>query len=118
VIPGTNPGFDVKHLSALYRSLVPAPIEFLEYLGVEIPYNSHRAIDSLSPLNFDSNPNKEEACEDLVAMVSDLAQYFNLLNVQKLFVFPWKHTVEYTEVSTLSEQELSMPFILRSMALR
>jgi hypothetical protein len=94
-IAATHPEFDLKHLIVLYRELVPAPAEFLGYVGTEFLRNSHRKIDDLIAANVEKNTNQSEAREDLLAMVSVLAQYINLLNAQNLLLFPWKHTAEY-----------------------
>lgn len=94
-IAATHPEFDLKHLVILYRELVSAPAEFLGYVGTEFLHNSHHKINDLITLNVEKNTNQSEAREDLLAMVSVLAQYINLLNAQNLLLFPWKHTAEY-----------------------
>lgn len=94
-IAATHPEFDLRHLVVLYRELVSAPAEFLGYVGTEFLRDSHRKIDELIKLNVEPNTNQVEAREDLLAMVSVLAQYINLLNAQNLHLFPWKHTLEY-----------------------
>lgn len=94
-IAGRNPEFDLEHLIVLYKELVTAPAEFLGYVGTEFLRDSHRKIDNLIMLNVKKNANKKEAREDLLAMISVLAQYVNLLNAQNLLSFPWKHTSEY-----------------------
>ncbi|KAJ5301910.1 hypothetical protein PENANT_c062G11603 [Penicillium antarcticum] len=92
----SNPEFDLKHLIMLYRKLVSTPAEFLGYIGQEYLHNSHRKVNELITLHVEKNPNQSDAREDLLAMVSVLAQYINLLNAQNLLMFPWKHTAEYT----------------------
>lgn len=94
-IAATHPEFDLGHLVVLYRELVSAPAEFLGYVGTEFLRDSHRKIDELVKCKVETNANQEEAREDLLAMVSVLAQYINLLNAQNLLLFPWKHTLEY-----------------------
>jgi len=95
-IAATHSEFNIQHLIVLYKELVSAPAEFLGYVGTEFLRDSHRKIDKLITLKVESNTNQEEAREDLLAMVSVLAQYVNLLNAQNLLLFPWKHTSEYT----------------------
>jgi hypothetical protein len=94
-IAATHPEFDLGHLVVLYRELVSTPAEFLGYVGTEFLRDSHRKIDELIKSKVETNDNQEEAREDLLAMVSVLAQYINLLNAQNLLLFPWKHMVEY-----------------------
>ena len=94
-IAATHPEFDLRHLVVLYKEFVSVPAEFLGYVGTEFLRNSHRKIDGLIKSNVEGNANQEEAREDLLAMVSVLAQYVNLLNAQNLLLFPWKHTIEY-----------------------
>ena len=94
-IAATQPAFDLQHLVVLYRELVPAPAEFLGYVGTEYLADSHRKIDSLIGLKVESNPDQEEAREDFLAMMRVLAQYVNLLNAQNLHLFPWKHTTQH-----------------------
>lgn len=94
-IAASYPNFELEHLIVLYRELVSAPAEFLGYVGTEFLRDSHRKIDGLIALNVERNTNQSEAREDLLAMVSVLAQYINLLNAQNLLLFPWKHTAEY-----------------------
>lgn len=94
-IAATRSEFHVRHLVVLYRDLISTPAEFLGYVGTEFLRDSHRKIDELIRLKVEPNTNQEEAREDLLAMVSVLAQYVNLLNAQNLLLFPWKHTVEY-----------------------
>lgn len=94
-LAATCPEFELKHLVILYRELVSAPAEFLGYVGTDFLRDSHRQIDDLITSNVEKNANQSEAREDLLAMVSVLAQFINLLNAQNLLLFPWKHTVEY-----------------------
>ncbi|KAB8067044.1 hypothetical protein BDV29DRAFT_196730 [Aspergillus leporis] len=94
-IAATHSEFHLRHLVVLYRELISAPAEFLGYVGTEFLRDSHRKIDELITLKVEPNTNQEEAREDLLAMVSVLAQYVNLLIAQNLLLFPWKHTIEY-----------------------
>jgi hypothetical protein len=94
-IAASYPEFDLKHLVILYRMLVSTPAEFLGYVGTEYLRDSYRKINDLITLNVETNTNQSDAREDLLAMVSVLAQYINLLNAQNLLMFPWKHTTEY-----------------------
>lgn len=91
----TCPDFDVKHLITLFRSILPVPIEFLGYVGTQFLCESQREISKLITSKVETNSNKEEAREDLLAMVNVLAQYANLLNAQNLYMFPWVHTAQY-----------------------
>ncbi|KAJ5117389.1 hypothetical protein N7448_011021 [Penicillium atrosanguineum] len=86
-IAATHPEFNLQHLIVLYRELVSAPAEFLGYVGTEFLRNSYRKIDDLIVVNIEKNTNQSEAREDLLAMVSVLAQYINLLNAQILLLF-------------------------------
>ncbi|KAJ5041418.1 hypothetical protein NUH16_003382 [Penicillium rubens] len=88
-----------EHLVVLYREFLAAPAEFLGYVGTEFLRDSHRKIDNLITLKVQRNPDQEEAREGLLAMVSVLAQYTNLLNAQNLHLFPWKHTTEYPQAT-------------------
>lgn len=94
-LAATHPEFNLQHIISLYRELVSVPAEFLGYVGTEFLRDSHRKIDEVIKLNVETNHNYEEAREDLLALVSVLAQYVNLLNAQNLLLFPWKHTFEY-----------------------
>jgi hypothetical protein len=94
-IAASYPEFDLNHLIILYRKIISTPAEFLGYIGQEYLRDSHRRINELITLNVEKNVNRWEAREDLLAMVSVLARYVNMLNAQNLLMFPWKHTAEY-----------------------
>ncbi|PWY93562.1 hypothetical protein BO94DRAFT_614879 [Aspergillus sclerotioniger CBS 115572] len=94
-IAATHPEFSLRHLIVLYKEFVAVPTEFLGYVGTEFLRDSHRKIEDLIKSKVETNSNQEEAREDLLAMVSVLAQFVNLLNAQNLLLFPWKHTEEY-----------------------
>ncbi|TQV92189.1 cucumopine synthase [Cordyceps javanica] len=94
-IAATHPNFDLEQLAALYTVLASVPSEFVGYTGAKYLFLAHEAISAMIERSVLLNRNKEDAREDLLAMVSAFAKYVNLLNAQNLHVFPWKHTEEY-----------------------
>ncbi|KAM0671078.1 hypothetical protein ACQRIU_001473 [Beauveria bassiana] len=102
-VAATQPNFDLEQLAALYTVFASVPSEFVGYTGANYLFSTHEAITAMIKKSVLQNRNKEDAREDLLAMVSAFAKYVNLLNAQNLHVFPWKHTKEYP-ISGVSQQ--------------
>lgn len=94
-IAATQPNFDLTQLAALYNVFASTPSEFVGYTGAGYLVATHEKITAMIQKSVLQNNNKEDAREDLLAMVSAFAKYVNLLNAQNLHVFPWKHAKEY-----------------------
>jgi hypothetical protein len=94
-LAATRPKFDLQQLVALYDIFASIPSEFVGYTGANYLYSTHQEISDMIRKSVLPNTNKEDACEDFLAMVSVFAKYVNLLNAQNLHLFPWKHTKEY-----------------------
>ncbi|GCB21645.1 hypothetical protein AAWM_04530 [Aspergillus awamori] len=91
----TRPEFTLGHLIALFRDFVPSIADFVGHLGAEYVNDIYERIDKLIKEKVEKNPNKEEAREDFLAMISAFSFYVNLLNAQNLHMFPWRHAQEY-----------------------
>ena len=103
-VAATQPSFDLTQLAALYAVFASTPSEFVGYTGASYLVSTHEKITEMIQKSVLQNDSKEDAREDLLAMVGAFARYVNLLNAQNLHVFPWKHTKEYPITGVMYER--------------